>query len=75
VGLGTGLEQSAVAPSHTWDERSHPAACRPFPLFMYADLCVFIFPLIHFGEVVVGCSHRHVWLAVYDVLGPLYRFS
>jgi hypothetical protein len=36
---------------------------------------MFIFPLIHFGEVVVGCSHRHVWLAVYDVLGPLYRFS
>jgi hypothetical protein len=27
------------------------------------------------GEVMVGCSHRHVWLAAQDVLGPLYGFS
>jgi hypothetical protein len=27
------------------------------------------------GEVVTGCSHRHMWLAAQDVLGPLYGFS
>jgi hypothetical protein len=27
------------------------------------------------GEVVVGRSHRHVWLVAQDVLGPLYGFS
>jgi hypothetical protein len=30
---------------------------------MYTHLHAFIFPLIHFGEVAVGRSHRHVWLA------------
>jgi hypothetical protein len=30
---------------------------------MYMHLHVFIFPFIHFGEVVVGRSHHHVWLA------------
>jgi hypothetical protein len=26
-------------------------------------LRTFIFPFIHFGEVVAGSSHHHVWLA------------
>jgi hypothetical protein len=33
-------------------------------------LCMFIL-----GEVVVGHSHHHVWLATQDALGPLYEFS
>jgi hypothetical protein len=27
------------------------------------------------GEVVVGYSHRHVWLAAQDLLGAHYGFS
>jgi hypothetical protein len=27
------------------------------------------------GEVVMGHSHHHMWLAAQDVLGPLYGFS
>jgi hypothetical protein len=39
------------------------------PPFLYT-LHVFIL-----GEVGAGHSHRHVWLAAQDVLGPLYGFS
>jgi hypothetical protein len=27
------------------------------------------------GEMAAGRSHRHVWLAAQDLLGPLYGFS
>jgi hypothetical protein len=60
VGLGTGLEQSAVARSHAQDELSYPVTCRPSPLPVYMHLRTFIFPLIHFGEVVAGRIHRLV---------------
>jgi hypothetical protein len=40
------------------------------PLPFLCTLCAFIL-----GEVVVGCSHHHVWLVAQDVLGPLYGFS
>jgi hypothetical protein len=35
-------------------------------------LCTLRFIL---GEVMAGCSHRHVWLVAQDLLGPLYGFS
>jgi hypothetical protein len=43
-----------------------PVAPPPF----LCTLCTYIL-----GEVAVGCSYRHVWLAAQNVLGPLYGFS
>jgi hypothetical protein len=69
VGLGTGLEQSTVDPSHAyaWDEQPHPAACCPSPLPVSTCLCAFIFISSLLEGVVAGLSPCLVWLAALDV--------
>jgi hypothetical protein len=69
VGLGTRLEQSAIAPSHahTQDECSHPTACCPSPLPVYARLRAFIFISSLLEGVEAGHSPCLVWLAALDV--------
>jgi hypothetical protein len=68
VGLGAPL------PTHT--PGSNDPDClglilRPVtPLPFLCTLCMFILE-----EVAAGCSHRHVWLSVQDLLDPLYGFS
>jgi hypothetical protein len=63
VGLGTELQQSALAPSHAQDKRSHPAACCPSLLPVYMHLHAFIFMSSLLEGVVAGHSPCLVWLA------------
>jgi hypothetical protein len=74
VGLGAELVQGATPSTHT------PGTNDPdclglilWPVTPPPFLCTL--PEFILGEVAVGHSHRHVWLAARDLLGPLYGFS
>jgi hypothetical protein len=69
VGLGAGLVQGTT-PLGTSELVCLGLILQPvtLPPFL-CTLCAFIL-----GEVVVGHSHRNVWLVAQDVLGSFYGF-